>query len=182
MRARVSHAHPLPANLTKPDAKPQKTAHVWMHASHPCHACHTYEQANARLKDRTAQLDAWTNQHDQAMRFLMTCLKDVQSKIVTIERPTDDDGYAGGDVGSGDGGIGGSSSYGSNVTVLQGQLEDLDEEQRERVLGHLIERLQVWTSVGHHLRMDSGACHGMAGWGGGCAASGECSREQRCRA
>jgi chromosome segregation ATPase len=42
---------------------------------------HRLSQANTRLADRTSQLDAWGGQHDQAMRFLMTCLEDVRDKV-----------------------------------------------------------------------------------------------------
>lgn len=78
-------------------------------------------------------MDSWTSQHDQAMHFLMSCLEDVKSKIVTVERP-DSPGYDEG-------------GFGDDVSVIPGSLEDLGPEQRERVLGHLLERLQVFTKV-----------------------------------
>ncbi len=94
-------------------------------------------QGSQQLRDKTAQMDSWTSQHDQAMHFLMSCLEDVKSKIVTVERP-DSPGYY--DEGGGGG-------LGDDVSVIPGSLEDLGPEQRERVLGHLLERLQVFTKV-----------------------------------
>jgi hypothetical protein len=55
-------------------------------------------------------------------------------QIVTLEQAAD----------SGDGGPS-MDDNGSNVRVLQGQLEDLGPEQRERVLAHLIDRLEAFT-------------------------------------
>lgn len=106
---------------------------------------HQLTLEKSRLKERQALLNAWTSKSDQAVSFLMTCLEDVKDKIVSVEGP--------GGGGEGDEWDNGPHfKFGVSETVMNdlpsvvpGRLDDLNAEQRERVLSHLLERLNIFT-------------------------------------
>ncbi len=97
-------------------------------------------QANSTLQEKTAQIDSWNGRYDQAVQFLMNCLEDIKGNIVTLEHA--DNGFRGDNMFGRD-----YESGLSDVTVLNGRLEDLSPEQRGRVLEHLLDRLSVFTKT-----------------------------------
>ncbi|KAG2424476.1 hypothetical protein HXX76_014528 [Chlamydomonas incerta] len=142
-----------------------------------------------RLESKTAEAAALTTGYDDTARFLLACMADVRDKVVTVVRTTTtaaaaDDrlpplaGASSGQEGAGGSrsgsppppGVGAASSSagggGGDITVLPGRLEELSAEQRERVLGWLLERLHVF-SAQRGLGLGPLGLGGQAGGGGG---------------
>ncbi|MEW5319047.1 MAG: hypothetical protein WDW38_010223 [Sanguina aurantia] len=90
---------------------------------------HELRTAQATLTSRSVEAEALGGTIDDAARFLLTCLADVRQKIVTVVQPdsnAEDDGEA-------------------RVSVEAGQLDELDLQQRDRVLTWLIDKLHAYT-------------------------------------
>eukprot|EP00798_Chlamydomonas_sp_ICE-L_P009811 gene9811-7699_t len=75
---------------------------------------------------KTTELDKWTARYDSTAQFLMRCMDDVKEKVVTMVRH--------------------DSQFMDEpeVTLLPGNLDDLSNSQRERILAYLLEKMHVF--------------------------------------
>ena len=103
---------------------------------------HLLSLEKSRLKEKQAQLNAWTTKHDQAASFLMSCIEDVKDKIVSVQGPGGEDWDS--PFGSKHEGVS-ESVLNDLPSMVPGRLDDLNADQRERVLSHLLERLNIFT-------------------------------------
>ena len=90
------------------------------------------EEAKAEAEAREEEVKAFDVRQDETARFLITCLQDVKKQIVTVVRDVDGENEK------------------EETRVLQGRLDELSADQRERALGYLLERLHTFQSSKQH--------------------------------